>query len=103
MKIKKGDKIKIIKGKDQGKTGTVDRVFGKENQVLVSGLNLFKKHVKPQGGQKRESGGIVDISRPLAIEKVALICPKCSKPTRVGYSLAGKEKIRICKKCKSQI
>ena len=103
MKIKKGDKVTILIGKDKGKTGTVDRVSGKNGKVLVGGLNLYKKHVKPQGGEKKRTGGIVDVSRPLLVSKVALVCPKCSKPTRVGYSLVGKEKIRICKKCKSKI
>ena len=101
MKIKKGDKVKIILGKDRGREGQVEKVFPKSGKVLVAGLNLYKKHVRPK--KEGEKGGVVEISRPLAVSKVALICPKCGQPTRVGYQLSGKEKIRICRKCKEII
>jgi large subunit ribosomal protein L24 len=101
MKIKKGDKVKILTGKDRGQTGTVELVLEKKQAVLVSGLNIFKKHTKPR--QEGEKGGIIDKSRPLSVAKVALICPKCNQVTRVGWQVAGGQKVRICKKCKSQI
>lgn len=102
MKIKKGDTVKIIAGKDKGKTGKVEKVFPKKNRVLVAGVNLYKRHLKPQG--KDKPGGIVEISRPLPIANVALICPKCNQPTRVGYLIAkDNQKHRICKKCKQVI
>lgn len=101
MKIKKGDKIKILLGKDAGQVGKVDRVFAKKGEVLVGGLNLYKRHQKPAGEGK--PGGIVSLSRPLSVSEVALICTKCGSVTRVGYQIAGKEKVRICKKCKAQI
>lgn len=103
MKIKKGDKVKILAGKDRGKTGTIDRVFVKTSRVLIGGLNLYKKHLKPRSDQDKKSGGIVSISRPLDFSKVAVICPKCNKAVRIGFNLEGKEKIRICKTCKSKI
>lgn len=103
MKIKKGDKVKVMLGKDRGKTGTVERVFQKKGTVLVSGVNLYKRHLKPRSEQDESTGGIIDKVRPLAIAKVALICPKCGKITRVGYSLAQGEKKRLCRACKAEI
>ena len=101
MKIKKGDKVKVLQGKDSGQTGKVERVFCKENKVLVEGVNVYKKHQKPRG--EGQTGGIVSLSRPLLVSKVALICPKCNQTTRVGSQTDKKEKFRICKKCKAQI
>jgi len=101
MKIKKGDKVKMLSGKDKGQTGLVERVFVKEDRVLVAGLNLYKKHQKPKGEGK--PGGIVSLARPVAVCRVSLLCPKCGKTTRIGYKISGKEKFRICKKCKEQI
>jgi len=103
MKIKKGDKVKILIGKDQGKEGTVDRVFKKQSEVLVGGLNVFKKHQKPRGQGKDSTGGITDVSMPLPVSKVILICPKCHKETRVGYKKINDQKNRFCKKCQAEI
>ena len=103
LKIKKGDKVKILLGKDRGKTGSVERVFIKNGTVLVTGLNIYKKHTKPRGQGQQSQGGIIDISRPLPVEKVALLCPKCNKETKVGYQISGDDKFRICRKCKSVI
>ena len=102
MKIKKGDTVKILAGKDKGRTGKVQKIFLKKSKVLVEGINIYKKHLKPK--KEGQKGGIVEIARPLAFGKVVVICPACSKPTRVGYQLdkAGK-KLRICKKCQSLI
>ncbi len=101
MKIKKGDKVKILLGKDRGRSGTVEFVLGKSSEVLVGGLNIFKKHAKPRGEGDR--GGIVDKSRPFNVAKVALICPKCGKTARIGYRTTGDKKNRICLKCKAEI
>jgi large subunit ribosomal protein L24 len=103
MKIKKNDKVKILQGKDSGKTGNVDRVFEKQGKVLVGGLNLYKKHLKPRGEGQKSQGGIVDLGRPILVSKVSLICPKCGKETRVKYQKEGEGKIRVCSKCKAQI
>jgi large subunit ribosomal protein L24 len=103
MKIKKGDKILITTGKDKGKTQTVEKVFPKKGLVLVTGANLYKKHSKPRG--EGNPGGIVDIPRPLSLGKIALICPKCNQPTRIGQeanNVNKEKKLRICRKCKAQ-
>jgi len=101
MKIKKQDRVKILSGKDRGQTGVIEMVLTKEDKVLVAGLNIFKKHVKPRG--EREKGGIIDKSRPLHVSKVALVCPKCGQQVRVGYRKVADKKIRICLKCKAEI
>lgn len=101
MKLKKGDKVKILLGKDRGKTGTIDRVFAKKKTVLVGGLNLYKKHTKPREGQK--GGGIISQARPLVASKVALICPRCAKITRPAFREAAEGKTRICRICKAEI
>lgn len=101
MKIKKGDKVKILLGKDRGQEGTVEMVWGKKQAVLVSGLNTFKKHVKPHG--EGEKGGIIDKSRPIGVSRVRLVCPKCGKAVRVGYQTVAEKKVRICLKCKAGI
>ncbi len=101
MKIKKGDKVKIISGKDKGREGTVERVYRKANKVLIPGINLYKRHLKKN--PETNQGGIVEIPRPLDVSKVALICPKCGRVTRVGYKFEKDKKYRYCKKCQSKI
>ena len=100
LKFKKGDTVKITAGKDKGREGKIEKILISESKVVVPGVNLYKKHVKGFGDVK---GGVYDIPRPLGYGKVALICPKCKKMTRVGFSMAGNEKVRICKKCKKEI
>ncbi|OGK62196.1 50S ribosomal protein L24 [Candidatus Roizmanbacteria bacterium RIFOXYB2_FULL_38_10] len=99
MKIKKGDKVKIITGKNNGKEGVVEKVYNKQNTLLIPGINLYKKHIRKN--EKMPQGGVVEIPRPLAISKVMLICPKCKKPTRIGYVVEKSKKSRVCKQCKS--
>lgn len=101
MKIRKDDTIKIIAGKDKGKNGKVLKVFPDKMKVLVEGLNLFKKHVKPKS--QNQKGEIISISRPLDVSKVMLICPSCQKAVRVGYRIENSQKTRICKKCQNKI
>ena len=99
MKIIKSDKVKILIGKDKGRVGEVVRTFPKKNQIVVKGINLFKKHIKATKDQK---GGIVEKERPLLVSKVALVCPSCQKTTRVGYQVdKSGQKYRVCKKCQS--
>lgn len=101
MKILKGDLVAIVTGKDEGKTGKVEKVLTKENMVVVEGVNQFKRHIKARTqGQKSE---IVTITKPLAMANVALICPKCKEQTRVGYKVSKDSKERICRKCKAVI
>lgn len=97
MKIKKGDNVKIIKGKDNGKNGKVLRVFPQDNKILVEGLNMFKKHSRPK--KQGEKGEVIQITRPLAVSNAMIICNACSKTTRVGYKITNGAKERFCKKC----
>lgn len=100
MKIKKGDTVKILFGKDSGKEGTVEYVMVKTGRVFVGGANLYKRHVKKMG---EKPGGIINIPKSLNVSNVGLICLNCKKVTRVGYQLTGGVKIRICKKCQKEI
>ena len=101
MKIKKGDKIKITIGKDKGKTGVVEKVYKNSNKALMTGMNLYKRHVKKN--EKMPQGGIVEIPRAMDISKLAIVCPKCTKVTRIGYMVEKGKKYRVCKKCDSKI
>lgn len=100
-KIKKGDTVQIILGKDRGKSGVVERVDNKDQKILVGGLNTFKRHVRRY---QDIEGGIIDIAKPLDVSNIVLVCPKCKKPSRVGFSVNKEDKkVRICKKCKGEI
>jgi large subunit ribosomal protein L24 len=100
LKFKLNDSVKLTAGKDKGREGKIEKIYPEEMKVVVPGVNLYKKHVKGMGDTK---GGIYDIPRALSFGKIALICPKCKKITRVGFKFAGKEKVRICKKCGKEI
>lgn len=101
MKIRTGDTVLIISGKDREKTGKVSEVFPKNNKIIVEGLNIVKKHTKPR--REGEKGQVVQVSRPIDVSNVKLICSKCKKPTRIGYRILEKSKVRICKKCLQEI
>lgn len=101
MKLKKGDQIIVIAGKDKGRKGKIEKIFPKIHSVLIPGINMVKKHIKPK--KEGEKGGIVEIAKPIDISKLALLCPKCGKPTRVGYLITKDKKERICKKCQAVI
>ena len=101
MHIKKGDTVIVRAGKDKGKTGQVIRVLdGKKGSVLVEGLNIVKRHTRPNR-QKNAGGGIVEKESPLDISNVMILCKSCNKAARVGIQIRedGK-KVRFCKKCK---
>lgn len=100
LKLKVGDKVKILGGKDKDREGEIEKILLKASLVVIPGINIYKKHVKGFQGQK---GGIYDIPRPLPFAKVGLVCPKCQKVTRVGIRIVGDEKVRICRKCKKEI
>lgn len=100
LKIKKGDEVQILLGKDQGRAGKVLRVFTKEDKVLVEGVNTYKRHVK---GRQGIEGGVIDIAKPINISNVGMKCPKCKKITRVGFKIDGTSKLRICRKCQEVI
>jgi large subunit ribosomal protein L24 len=101
QKIKKGDTVLVVKGKDKGKKGKVIKVIPKEARIIVEGVNLVKKHLKPK--RVGEKGKIVEIPAPLSWANVRLICPSCSKPTKVGFRFEGEKKVRYCKKCNKSL
>ena len=100
MKIKTGDNVKVLIGKDRGKTGKVSQVLknnkNDQNYVVVEGLNIRKKHLRPQ--RSGEKGQTIELSFPVNASNVMLIDPSSKKPTRVGYKIEGKDKKRISKK-----
>jgi len=100
IKLKKGDKVKINIGKDRAKEGVIEKVIPKTKKAIVIGVNIYKKHVKGVADQK---GGIYDITRPLLVSKLSLICPKCKKKTRIGFKNVAGQKVRICRKCNREI
>jgi large subunit ribosomal protein L24 len=101
MKIKKTDKVLMIKGKDRGKTGTVLRVSPAGGTVVVEGLNMIKKRARARRGG--EKGQMITVPRAVTASNVKLICPRCGKATRVGSKIEGDKKFRICVKCKQEI
>jgi len=101
MKIKKGDQVLIISGKDRGRKSKVLETFPKESRILAEGINLRKKHQRPK--RTGEKGQVVEMPAPIHISNVKLICPKCGKAIRPGYKIENKKKNRICKKCGQEI
>ena len=101
ISIKKNDTVKVISGKDRGKTGKIIKVLPDSQRAVVEGVNLYKKHVRPKN--ENEKGQVITVPRSLHISNIQLVCPSCGKPTRIGFVTEGKEKSRICKKCKSRI
>lgn len=100
-RLKKGDTVFVLSGKDRGKTGKVLRIWPVEERALVERINLLKHF--DRRNPKNQSGGIVEREGPLNLSKLAIFCAKCRKPSRVGWTIAGDEKQRICRRCKSPI
>jgi len=99
VSIKKKDKVIVLVGKDKGKTGTVLEINLKKERARVEGINMMKKHVRPNQ-QTGAQGGIEELEAPIHISNLQVICPECGKPTRVGKKfLEDGKKVRICKKC----
>ncbi len=97
MKIRKNDKIKVLVGKDRGKTGKVLMVLKDSGKLVVEGINIVSRHVKP--GKVSKEGGIIKVEKPIAVSNAMLVCEKCGKAVRVGFSIAGGNKYRVCKNC----
>jgi large subunit ribosomal protein L24 len=96
LKIKKGDNVVVLTGRDKGKTGTVMKVMPKESRVVVQGVNIVKRHTRPAAGQQ---GGIVEKESTIHVSNVSLIDPKTSKPTRVGFKMVdGDRKVRVARR-----
>ena len=101
MNIKKGDAVKILSGNDKGKTGEVIEIIPKTEKIVVKGVNIRKKHVKPR--KQGEEGGIISIECAIHSSKANVVCPKCGKATRIGYTVEKDEKVRVCKICGAKI
>lgn len=101
MRIKKGDTVEILSGNDKGKQGEVLEVIPKTEKILVKGVNIRKKHVKPR--KQGEEGGIIQTEVAIHSSKANVVCPKCKKVTKIGYKIEKDEKVRVCKKCGAEI
>jgi large subunit ribosomal protein L24 len=102
LKIRKGDRVRVLSGKDRGKEGEVMRALPREGKVIVDGVNVARKSQRPT--RTTQQGGIIDKDMPIQVSNVALVCPSCGKPTRVGYKIdAAGDKARVCKKCGGEI
>jgi large subunit ribosomal protein L24 len=98
MKIRKGDRVVVLTGKDRGKDGTVTFAFPAEGRVIVDGVNIAKKHQKPT--RSTQQGGIIDKEMPIPVANVAIVCGSCGRPTRVGHRFdPDGTKVRVCRKC----
>ncbi|MBM3750043.1 MAG: 50S ribosomal protein L24 [Acidimicrobiia bacterium] len=101
--IKKNDNVVVLAGRDRGKKGRVLVVEPAKNRVIVEGVNVIKRHTKPNP-QKQVKGGIVEREAPVYVSKVQLVCPQCSAPTRIGHQiLEDGRKVRVCRKCKGVV
>ena len=101
MRIKKGDNVSVLSGNDKGKTGEVLEVMPKTDKIVVKGVNVRKKHVKPR--KAGEEGGIISVECAIPTSKVNVVCPKCGKVTKVGYTVEKDQKVRVCKKCGAKL
>jgi large subunit ribosomal protein L24 len=100
-KIKKGDTVEVISGNDRELRGTVQWVFPKAGRVVISGINVVKKHQRPmRAGRAQVQPGIIEFEAPIHISNVMLVCPQCDQRTRVGFTwLEDGRKVRVCKQC----
>ena len=101
MKIKTGDKVIVLSGKDKGKTGKVISADPKSLKVTVEGVNVATKHQKAQ--KKGQDGGIIKVETPIYVSKVQLVCNACGKGVRAGYKFVDGKKVRVCRKCGAEI
>lgn len=101
MTIRKGDKVKVIAGKDNGKESRVLRVYPEKQRLVVEHVNMIKKHQRPTN--KSPQGGILEVEGTIHVSNVMLLCPSCSNPTRIGRRREDGVRIRVCKKCGNDI
>ncbi len=101
LKIKKGDRVIVLSGKDKGKESVVQQALPREGKVVVEGVNTAKRHRAARTAI--EAGGILDVDRPIPVGNVAVISPSDGKPTRVGYKIEGNKKVRICKRTGAEL
>jgi large subunit ribosomal protein L24 len=98
MKVRKGDRVMVITGKDRGKRGRIKRVLPERERVVVEGINFVKRHRRPRG--QMDQGGIIEFEAPVHVSNVMILCPHCKEPVRIGYEkLPEGGKIRVCRSC----
>ena len=97
MKLRKGDQVQVIAGKDLGKTGEITRVLVDAEKVIVDGVNVAKRHQRATKATMQ--GGIIDKDMPIHVSNVAIVCTSCGKHTRIGSRMDGDTKVRVCRKC----
>lgn len=100
FKFKVGDQVQVASGSHKAKTGPIEKILIAENKVVVANVNIYKRHRKVTA---KQPAGIFEIARPIDVSKIFLICPKCKKPTRIGFKLQAETKVRVCKKCHQEI
>jgi large subunit ribosomal protein L24 len=101
MNVRKGDKVKIIAGKDKGREGKVLKAYPHNQRISVEGAAMIKKHTRPS--QKNPQGGIVQMEGTMHVSNVMLVCPSCGEPTRIGRRRDDGTRVRVCKKCGQDI
>jgi large subunit ribosomal protein L24 len=101
FRVKKGDNVEVVQGKEAGKRGKVLRVLAAEERIVVERVNFIKRHVRPS--KKTPQGGVIEREASMHISNVKLVCPSCNQAVRVGVRMEGEEKIRYCKKCNVQV
>ena len=101
MKLKQGDNVIVLSGNDKGKTGEILEIIPSTQKVIVKGVNIRKKHVKPR--KAGEEGGIISSEYPIHSSKVNVVCPKCGKASKIGYVIEDGKKVRVCKKCGAKL
>jgi large subunit ribosomal protein L24 len=101
MRLREGDKVKVISGKDAGKESRISKVFPKKDQVIVEGVNTAKRHTRPRG--QTMQGGIVDKDMPIHVSNVMIMCEDCGRPVRIAYRVDEHGKYRVCPKCGSDL
>ena len=101
MKLRQGDNVIVLSGNDKGKTGEILEIIPSTQKVIVKGVNIRKKHVKPR--KAGEEGGIIPSEYPIHSSKVNVVCPKCGKASKIGYIIEDDKKVRVCKKCGAKL
>jgi large subunit ribosomal protein L24 len=101
FRIKRGDTVQVVQGKEAGKKGKVLHVLEAEERIIVERVNFIKRHVRPS--KKVPQGGVIEREASMHISNVKLVCPSCNQPARVGVRMEGDEKVRYCKKCNVQV
>ena len=103
-KVRRGDQVRVMTGKDRGKEGRILAVFPKDRRVIVEGVNLVKRHLKLRAARGRagQEGGIITKEAPVHVSNVQIVCPSCG-PTRIGYEIKANEKTRVCRKCGGEL